>query len=176
VDTEPGNAVGPVAQGINTRFGRYDGPMHGTELDYPPDVITEQPSPLITLDSADNLQQGSTPINGAEDLTYNYDDYTDAIASNSFNNAPPVGHHLRRVVAIPIGDCSTPTNGQGTVPVLGFACFFLLQEAQQKGNESEVYGQFIESCNSGGVPGPAPGSAPGLYIIQLYKDPDSLDS
>jgi hypothetical protein len=62
------------------------------------------------------------------------------------------------------------------VPVLGFGCYFLLQEALQKGNESHVYGQFIEDCNAGGVPGPAPGNAPGLYIIQLYKDPDSPDA
>jgi hypothetical protein len=60
--------------------------------------------------------------------------------------------------------------------VLGFGCFFLLQEAQQKGNESHVYGQFIEDCIAGGMPGPAPGDGPGLYIIQLYKDPDSPEA
>ena len=79
-------------------------------------------------------------------------------------------------MTIPIGDCSTTTNGQGQVPVLGFGCYFLVQEAIQKGNESHVYGQFIRDCNAGGLSGPAPGDGPGLYIIQLYKDPDSPES
>ena len=177
VETEPGNTVGPVVQGLNTRFGSYSGPMQGQESTYPPDVITDQPSPLISYDSAtDTLYQESTPINSDVDLTYNFDDYGNALTSSNFDYAPPVGQYLRRVVAVPVGNCSATTNGQGTVPVLGFACFFLLQEALQKGNESQVYGQFIESCNAGGAPGPAPGSAPGLYIIQLYKDPDSPEA
>ena len=62
------------------------------------------------------------------------------------------------------------------MPILGFGCYFLLQEAVQKGNESHVYGQFVRDCNAGGVPGPAPVNSPGLYIIQLYRDPNSTDS
>ena len=50
------------------------------------------------------------------------------------------------------------------------------QPAVQKGNDNYVYGQFIQSCASGGVPGPNPSSAPGPYIIQLYDDPSSGDS
>lgn len=177
VETEPGNTVGPVVQGINTRFGSYSGPMAGQASTYPPDVITEQPSPLVTYDSAtDTILQGSTPVNAAEDLSYGYDEYSAALTAHNYDEPPPVGQYLRRVVAIPMGDCSTTTNGAGDVPVLGFGCYFLLQEALQKGNESHVYGQFIEDCNAGGVPGPAPGNAPGLYIIQLYKDPDSPDA
>jgi hypothetical protein len=177
VETEPGNTVGPVVQGINTRFGSYSGPMAGQASTYPPDVITEQPSPLLTYDSAtDTVLQGSTPLNAAEDLSYGYDEYSAALTAHNYDEPPPVGQYLRREVAIPIGNCSSTTNGAGDVPVLGFGCYFLLQEALQKGNESHVYGQFIEDCNAGGVPGPAPGNAPGLYIIQLYKDPDSPDA
>lgn len=177
VPTEPGNTVGPVVQGLNTRFGTYAGPMAGTESTYPPDVITDQPFPLLTYNGdEDTIYQGGTPVNGEEDLSYNYEDYGTSLDNEDFDYAPPTGHYLRREVAIPIGDCTETTNGAGEVPVLGFACYFLLQEAQQKGNESYVYGQFIEYCNSGGVPGPAPGNAPGLYIIQLYKDPDSPDA
>ena len=177
VETEPGNTVGPVVQGINTRFGVYEGPMAGKESTYPPDVITAQPSPPLSYDSAaDTIYQGPLAITAADDLSYEYEDYGNAIEQKSFDIAPPTGHYQRREVAIPIGDCSTTTNGAGDVPVLGFGCFFLLQEAQQKGNESHVFGQFVENCNAGGVPGPAPGDAPGLYIIQLYKDPDSPDA
>lgn len=177
VETEPGNTVGPVVQGLNTRFGSYAGPMMGEESTYPPDVITEQPSPPLSYDSAtDTIYQGPLAITEADDLTYAYEDYGDALELKAFDVAPPTGQYQRREVAIPIGDCSTTTNGAGEVPVLGFGCYFLLQEAAQKGNESHVYGQFLEHCNAGGVPGPAPGNAPGLYIIQLYKDPDSPDA
>ena len=42
VETEPGNTVGPVAQGMNTRLGIYTGPMGGTQAQHPADVYTEQ--------------------------------------------------------------------------------------------------------------------------------------
>ena len=178
VETEPGNTVGPVVQGLNTRFGVYSGPMGGTESLYPPDVITEQPFPLVTYDSdTDQIYQGTTPVQGAEDLAYNYDLYQSALALQSYNHPPELGgKYLRREWTVPIGDCSGTTNGQGQVPLLGFGCFFLLQEAIQQGNESHVFGQFIRDCNAGGMPGPAPGDGPGLYIIQLYKDPDSPEA
>ena len=35
--TEPGNTVGPVAQGLNTRFGIYNGPVSADE--FPPDLV-----------------------------------------------------------------------------------------------------------------------------------------
>lgn len=177
VQTEPGNTVGPVVQGLNTRFGSYAGPMVGMEETYPPDVITEQPSPPLSYDSGtDTILQGSTSVTSEADMSYGYDAYSDAVSYANYDVPPPTGQFLRREVAIPIGDCSTTTNGAGEVPVLGFGCYFLLQEAQQKGNESYVYGQFIEDCNAGGTPGPAPGDGPGLYIIQLYKDPGGADA
>jgi hypothetical protein len=181
VETEPGNTVGPVVQGINTRFGVYTGPMQGQDATYPPDVITQQPDPLLSYDSdTDTIYQGTT-ISTATNLSYDNVEYdrvlaAGAVSYNGYDKPPPVGHYQRRVVALPIGDCSATTSGQGQVPVLGFGCYFLLQQALQKGNESQVFGQFIKECNAGGIPGPAPGDAPGLYIIQLYKDPDSADS
>jgi hypothetical protein len=180
IDTEPGNTVGPVVQGINTRFGLYSGPLQGMETTYPPDVITKQPSPEISYNpDTDELYAGTDPtavIAEAADIDYNYDDYNVSLRTKSFDKAPPVGQYLRREIAIPIGDCSTTVNGQGEVPLLGFGCYFLLQEAKQKGNDSYVFGQFIRDCNAGGMPGPAPGDGPGLYIIQLYKDPDSPEA
>ena len=71
---------------------------------------------------------------------------------------------------------STATAGAGSVPVLGFACFFLLQPVTHTGNTDQVYGQFIGKCDVNGTPGPSPGSGPNPYIIQLYRDPDSGDS
>ena len=80
------------------------------------------------------------------------------------------------MTAIPIGDCSVTTNGQGQVPLLGFGCYYMLQEAEMQGSESYVFGQFLEKCNAAGTPGPLPSSFPGPYVIQLYRDYGSTDS
>ncbi len=82
------------------------------------------------------------------------------------------------MLTIPMGDCMADPACTGTcdIPLLGFGCFFLLQKAKIKGNEAEVYGQFVDGCGAYGAPGPDPGSGPGPYIIQLYEDVGSLDS
>jgi hypothetical protein len=180
IETEPGNTVGPVVQGLNTRFGSYLGPMKGMQSTYPPDVVTQQPIPPLSYDSdTDEIAQGGTVVTDSSDLDFSFTDYQARVGAGSFDYPPApagIGSFQRREVAIAIGDCSTATNGQGQVPLLGFGCFFLLQEASQKGNESHVYGEFIEDCRTGGMPGPAPTTIPGPYIIQLYRDYGSNDS
>jgi hypothetical protein len=154
LETEPGKTVGPVAQGINTRFGIYQGPFQPEDKDtYKPDLVSDTHAP-----------------------TYYYSEYDDRYT-------PPLGpfdHPLdgeahRRVVAVPIGNCTGTTNGQGTVPLLGVACFFLTRPAEQNGAQ-EIYGQIVPGCEAHGTPGPDPGTGPGPYIIQLYKDPDNTDA
>lgn len=181
IPTEPGNTVGPVVQGLNTRFGSYLGPMAGKESQYPPDVIVDQVSPRLTYDSeTDTILLSGTPVTDAADLTsHNYDDYVADLLLENYDNQPfdgdPAGPgaYGRRILPLPVGDCSTTTNGAGNVPLMGVLCFYLLQEAEQKGNESHVYGQFIgDGCRVNGRPGPDPVTGPGPYIIQLYKDPD----
>jgi hypothetical protein len=86
------------------------------------------------------------------------------------------GAFERRVLTVPVGDCSGTVNGQGSVPLLGFSCFFLLQPAEQQGNNSFVYGQFINDCSVTGTPGPNPVAGNGPHIIQLYRDPNSNES
>jgi hypothetical protein len=192
IQTEPGSGAGPVVFGINTRLGIYDGPMGGTELKYPPDVITKQPSPLVQYDPDGRVTGNNDQlyiendlgeivlIDSGGQLGYDYADYNSDLRLRRYDEAPPKGRYLRRELAIPIGDCSGTTNGAGDVPLLGFGCFFLLQEAilvgSQGGNDAHVYGQFIRDCNAGGLPGPLPGDGPGIYIIQLYKDPDSPEA
>lgn len=151
VETEPGNTVGPVAQGINTRFGIYNGPFNQDDRDiYKPDLVSDLHAP-----------------------DYYYSDYKAAYDSTSYDN--PDGEAERRVVAVPIGDCNGTVNGQGSVPILGLGCFFLTQPAEQNGDQ-RIYGQFVSGCRASGVPGPDPVTGPGPYIIQLYKDPDSVDT
>src|SRR5262249_34290805 len=82
----------------------------------------------------------------------------------------------RRVVSVPVGNCTGTTNGQGAVPVLGLACFFLLHPGVEQGTGACVLGQFVGQCDVNGTPGPAPSSGPSPYIIQLYHDPTSGDS
>lgn len=174
VQTQPGNETGPTAQGINTRFGDYTGPMGGTESEYPPDVLTSQQNPALTVGN------GGPPYPVVGAISYGYDQYV-ADESNpaTYNNTPlPNGPGVfnRRVLQVPVGDCSGTAGGSSSVPVIGFACFFLLQEETQQGSSSYILGEFEGNCTVNGTPGPAPNSGPGPYIIQLYHDPSSGDS
>jgi hypothetical protein len=109
-------------------------------------------------------------------IDYGYDQYVADVEAGRLDIQPPAGVYERRVLAIPVARCDGGATGQSTLPVVGFGCYYLLQKVKQKGNEAEIFGQFIEGCRVGGTPGPNPGAGPGPYIIQLYKDPDSEDS
>ena len=55
----------------------------------------------------------------------------------------------------------------------------MLQEVEAAGTggqDSVIFGQFVEGCAAGGLPGPDQGTGKGPYVIQLYKDPFSGDS
>ncbi len=174
VETEPGNTVGPTVQGLNTRFGVYEGAMSSEQ--YPPDVVTVEPSPNLKYDSdSDVVTQNGTTVDDTT-LDYGWDQYLFDVTNNILTNPPPTGVYERRVLALPIARCDGASAGQTTLDVVGFGCYFLLQPAVQKGNEAQIFGQFIEGCAAGGMPGPNPVSGPGPYLIQLYKDPDSEDS
>jgi hypothetical protein len=179
VETQTGNVVGPVAQGMNTRFGSYSGGgMNST--DYPPDVVTRTPTPQLSYNSNTNtIRQGATTVTMASQVNYNYSTYTSQVAASNFNYSPApggIGAFGRRELAVPIANCSGTNNGNTTLPVLGFGCFFLLQQVEQSGQESIVYAQYLQNCVAGGTPGPAPTTNPGPYIIQLYRDSASPDS
>jgi len=174
VQTQPGNEAGPTTQGINTRFGDYTGPMGGTQSQYPPDVITTEQTPPLTVGS------GGPPYPVVGTITYGYQQYVADEGTPAKYNNPPApngpGVFNRRVLQVPVGDCSGTAGGQTTVPVIGFACFFLLQKETQQGISSYIIGEFEGNCEVNGTPGPAPNAGPGPYIIQLYHDPGSGDS
>lgn len=174
VETEPGNTVGPTVQGLNTRFGIYSGPV--SPQDYPPDVVVTQPNPPLSYDDENDLinQNGSTVDDQTVD--YGWEQYASDVENDFLDYPVPVGVYERRVMALPIARCTGEDDGQSTLDVVGFGCYFMLQEVKQKGNEAQIFGQFLESCAAGGAPGPAPDAGPSPYIIQLYKDPDSQDS
>lgn len=186
VETEPGVSAGPTSQGFNTRFGVYNGPI-GPE-DYPPDVVVHEATP--------SLDTYPDPVTG-EDIIYRGNDQSDVVATaadiagfdyteyvtRTFNpgmhdfaaSGSPGGVEWRRVLAMPVADCSGDESGQSTIAIEGFACYFMLQQIPG-GPEMNIFGQFVNECLAGGTPGPVPGAGPGPYIIQLYKDPDSGDS
>ena len=197
--TQPGDETGPVADGLDTRFGVYNGNLHGTQAQYPPDVITTEQSPAITYDTTTSdcngatppqntpcIKQGSTIITQNNiNLLFNYQNYLSELPiSTDWTNAPssynppgnPPGQFNRRVLSVPIADCSGGGGGSTNLPIKAFGCFFLLQEPTHQGSTDYVYGQFIGTCDVNGTAGPAPSSGPQPYIIQLYRDPNSGDS
>lgn len=144
--TEPGTMNNIVQQGINTRFGQYQGGGM-TSAQYPPDVITS----------------------GTHDAPLYYSNYSSQLAAG-----PPYprsdGVPGRRVVVVPIGDCSVGGSGRTEWPLLGAACFFLTHPVQ---NDGQIHGQLISTCQAGGTPGEDPPESGGPTKIILYKDPDS---
>jgi hypothetical protein len=176
VPTETGVAAGPVSQGINTRFNQYKGGLSPDT--YPPDVInTAAHQTSLTTDGSGKIMQGSTVVTTASQLNFNYASYTSLLNSSSYDTPPaPNGPAAfkRRVLAVPLGDCTGAANGKNTVTVSGFACVFLLQQLPNGSNDT-IYGQIIGSCDAGGRPGTGGGTS-GPYIIELYKSAGSPDS
>lgn len=182
VQTQTGNLVGPTSQGLDTRFGQYKGGM--TQAQYPPDVLTTGQSPPLTLDATGTLiMSGSNQVTATniDQLLYSYKDYSQDEGDPSKYQYQPVssggpGVFNRRVLSVVVGDCTGKTNGTSSIPIVGFACFFLLQPDSGGGNVDFIYGQFEGNCDVNGDPGPAPVTGPGPYVIELYHDPDSGDS
>jgi hypothetical protein len=205
VETEPGNAAGPVSQGINTRFGDYKGGMKAGE--YPPDFITQQPNKRLSYNDAVSLCVEGSPdyqacidaedtcaisgevpgtieydgatVTRADELDFNHETYEarKAMAPNSYDNPPPIGRDTRRTLPVMVANCTGVNNGQSSMPLLGYSCFFLLQDLPNgNGNANEIFGEFVDDCPSQGNAGPDPTDVPGPYEIQLYNDPDSGDS
>lgn len=174
VETEPGVTAGPTQQGFNTRFGEYGGGGVNPE-DHPPDLVTITPTPELTSDGSASPQifQDGTAVTTADEINYDYLDYLNHTKFGPHQN--PSGAAFRRVMTMPVADCSGDDTGQSTLQVEGFACFFMLQPVAG-GPDKEIFGQFVESCLSSGTPGAGPGTAGNTFRIQLYKDPDSNDS
>ena len=158
IETEPGNTIGPVAQGMNTRFGEYRGPVSAD--DYPPDkVVEEYPTP------ADGSTPAISPFSlyqaryGASDWDYND------------------GQENRRVMSVPIADCSALNNGQSTLPTFPTPlCIFLTEKAGSTGQTQDITVEVIDGCVVQGVSGPAPVLGPGPTTPILYGDADRWDT
>jgi Flp pilus assembly protein TadG len=176
VDTQPGVGAGPVSDGINTRFNQYKA---GLTVDtYPPDVINTAAHQTSLSGSGTNVLQGTTKVTTASDLTFNYAKYTALETAGTYDTQPLPGGKAafgRRVLAVPLGDCTGQANGTNTVAINGFACVFLLQHLGLGANANIIYGQIISGCDANGQTGVGAG-ATGPHKIELYKSAGSTDS
>ncbi|ADT87972.1 Tad domain-containing protein [Vibrio furnissii] len=167
VTTKPGNTVGPVGQGLNTRFGVYSGGGLSSS-DYPPDLYVKEASPTLT-----DSDVGSTPAWG-------YDDYQSDLAGGvcpSDSNCRSNGDAERRILAIPVVDCSSASGGTTSFPVTAIGCFFLLQKAPtSNGGHTSIYGEFLEDCTVKNTRNNGTSTSNGPHRIVLYKDPNSEES
>lgn len=180
VETEPGNTVGPVAQGLNTRFGVYNGPVSSSSC--PPDLVTNFSTPKMTYDSTSVppqvKYQGQQVFSKDGNLTtsssslFDYNDWFSRSSECKLGSGVGCqsnGVYERRMLKIVVGNCDGKSGGRVDVPVLGFACFFVLQTIEQNGTEAQVFGQFVNECAGDGYPGATPVDDAGPQIIQLYK-------
>lgn len=163
VPTKPGGTVGPVAHGFNTRFGEKKGGYDPFDPD-----CNCKPDTVIDTDFTGEVNE------------FWYRDYTTSDPTAGFE--APTGESERRVLTVPIGDCTGTVDGKGEVPVLAYGCFFMTRPATHAGNTQELYGQFITECKANAPvvtapPLPCPGGGcTVLHKIVLYKDPDTNDS
>ncbi|MGP8307464.1 Tad domain-containing protein [Vibrio sp. YIC-376] len=177
VDTETGKATGPVAQGLNTRFDKAGGTTDSGE-DIKPDKYLEESN--VTYDNYKTEYENDTSN------AFYYKDYLDALYFCENDGACDDQYYVedglkdRRVLSVPIVDCDElpKEDGKMSLTVKGIGCFFITQQVKQKGNESEIFGQFLEDCT---VKNASTGIDPstsnvGPHKIQLYKDPHSGES
>ena len=117
----------------------------------------------------------SEEVSYGSEIDYNYQDY-------AADPGPylPNGVKNRRLLIFPTVNCDGSQNGQSTLVVTGFACFFMAQPLDT-GNigqgGGQIMGQYVNTCEANGSGGANPGGTnPLLYKIQLYKDFGSGDS
>jgi len=189
--TKPGNTVGPVVKGLNTRFTDPTNPQLDPDLykadnvdaeylDGIPDPLLEHTeetvSPHISWDEnalESIICDENTGVGPGNDFTEfcHGGNYSIAYAANegwaTATDPDRVGRFLRRIVTAPIADCGE-TKGSVVLTPEAFGEFFLIQPVIQKGDEAEIYGELI-----GGGLAPIP---EGSTRIVLYKDPDRVDS
>lgn len=179
VQTAPGNKVGPTSQGLNTRFGIYQGQVSASA--YPPDLVTTSSTPAITYDDSvvppQKMYQGQAVTSSNGNLTagsnsiLDYNDWRASVAACVAGGSGCQGNGVfeRRMLKVVVGDCTGKQGGSTTIPVLGFGCYFVVQPMDGGGTDSQIFGQFVKTCEGDNVAGPSPSTDSGPQIIQLYK-------
>ena len=180
VQTSPGNMVGPASQGLNTRFGIYNGPVSAS--DYPPDLVTASSNPQITYNDSvtpAQAQYKGQPVTSSDgnltaggEAIMDYNDWRASVAAcvaGAGSGCESNGVFERRMLKIVVGECTGKQGGSTSIPVLGFGCYFVVQPMNGGGTEAQIFGQFVKECEGDNVSGPNPMDDSGPQIIQLYK-------
>jgi hypothetical protein len=179
VQTAPGNKVGPSSQGLNTRFGIYNGPVSAS--DYPPDLVTTSSNPAITYDDSVSPPQAKykgqavTSSNGnltaGSNAIFDYNDWRASTAAcvAGGSGCQSNGVFERRMLKVVVGNCTGKQGGSSSIPVLGFGCYYVVQPMDGGGKDAQIFGQFVKECEGDNVAGPSPSTDSGPQIIQLYK-------
>lgn len=193
VVSEPGQKVGPVAQGLNTRFDDFSGPVKYP--DYKPDsnvlgsiigdtkydwrwifhefdqdngikIQTEKddPSPPLAYTSASVQQFNKLP----SPPNYNPDYLTRTVIDSGSGHSFIRG---RRLISVPLVSCKEQ-NGKKPFEILGFGCLFLTHTVKNTGNDSaNIYGEFLDADNCKTSGEETSGANFDFYKVILYKDP-----
>jgi Flp pilus assembly protein TadG len=176
VQTSPGNTAGPTSQGLNTRFGIYNGPVSSSN--YPPDLVTSSSAPAMTYTSSVAQYKGNVVTSNNGDLSaggeaiQDYNDWRTKVAAcvaGGASGCQSNGVFERRMLKIVVGNCNGKQGGSTSIPVLGFGCYFVVQPVDGGGSDAVIFGQFVKECEGDNVPGPTPSGSFGPQIIQLYK-------
>ncbi|MBL4823268.1 MAG: hypothetical protein JKX90_07075 [Colwellia sp.] len=192
VPTEPGNSVGPVAQGLNTRMGFWNGPVNSDEHPRDENICQGQKIEVedIEVNGVINPEAlAEAYATKAYQAGWYVDDNNKAIPSctpptegltvnpqeDNFSQVLPASPG-RRIMNVVIAKCDGETNGANDLDFLGVGCFFLTQKVEHKGQESYVIGEFLYDCSGGGDATLEPVDTPGPYKMVLYHVPGSTDS
>ncbi|MEI7839771.1 MAG: Tad domain-containing protein [Methylococcaceae bacterium] len=154
INTVPPDDFSANSDGINTRL---DCPEEscgafGSDDNYPSDKVTVYPYTMTNYQA----------------------DYT----TQNFSRTGIQYKELRRIIVMPVVDCSTTTNGSGNLLILGLGCFFLTEPSGNDANgQQTIYAQYLENCLARGKMGVDPILKSGPHTIILYRDiTGNLDS
>ncbi|MGF1741204.1 Tad domain-containing protein [Vibrio profundum] len=171
VTTKPGNNVGPVGQGLNTRFDEYSGGGLSAD-DYPSDIYVKEPDSPAVLENDGTITYTDT---------WGYEDYLDEAPGcdgDADCRIATGGQENRRIMQVPIVNCDSASGGTTTLDVEAIGCFFLLQQAPtSNGSKQPVFGEYVEECFvPNGSFGSGGGTGEGPFRVVLYDDPLSDNS
>ncbi|WP_417212503.1 pilus assembly protein TadG-related protein [Acinetobacter venetianus] len=160
VFSKPGNTTGPVWQGLNTRVDTSQ--SNSVKGDFDADTDTTETSSQELIDNMESIKAGTF---NADNLMYSHKDYEG---------------NGRRILEVPIIDCSNDNSGKGEFDVVTLGCFFMLRKAPlNSGNnalENAVYSEYLRDCKVQNSRNNGQSNTGGTYRIVLYKDPFNEDS
>ncbi|MGR5142667.1 pilus assembly protein TadG-related protein [Photobacterium sp. DNB23_23_1] len=189
ITTETGNMVGPTLA-LDTRFEGFKIPGL-KDSDYIHDVNSYyHEDKLAAVMYSDDAGKYITDKTSSEIYSYSEymakyqtENYESCLNSSSCQNQG----FFRRIVTVPILDCSTASKkgGRMEVEMQGLACFFISQPVSEttttdnkngNGDGSWIVGEFIQDCRNNSGNASVEPNEDGPYKIVLFADPDSGDS